>query len=196
MYVYDICQKIDTKETYIKLYIGYEYSHFITDKENKVCEFSNPYVLISEEEIDSLWEIYPLMDLLAKQGKSIVVFAPRIRGEALSFLEHNALNGSLKSVPINTDRDCEMDYKKYLELLKDLAMFTGATVISNKNDVLLEDVKTPYLGKLESIKVYKKYSLMFGDSEKTKKIINKNITHLTKELDDLQGNISRLTKMI
>lgn len=196
MYVYDICQKIDTKETYIKLDRGYEYSHFITDKKNKVCELLNPYVLICEEEIFSFMKIYHLMDLLAEQQKSIVVIAPKISGEALSLLEHNALNGSLKSVPINTDRDCEMDYKEYLELLKDLAMFTGATVISNKNDVLLEDVKTPYLGKLESIKVYKNYSLMFGDSEKTKKIINKNITHLTKELDDLQGRVSRLTKMI
>src|SRR5690554_288463 len=130
---------------------GYLSPHFITDQERQIVEIDEPLILLTDKKISSIREILPLLEQILEQRKSLVVVAEDIEGEALATLAVNATRGVLKGVAIKAPGFG--DRRK--AMLEDIAILTGATVISDAMGMTLESVTMQDLGSARRVVVTK-----------------------------------------
>ncbi len=130
---------------------GYISAYFITDTEKMEAQMEKPYILITDKKVSTMKELMGILEPVAQSGRSLVIIAEDVDGEALSALVVNKLRGALKvaacKAPGFGDRRKEM--------LEDIAALTGATVISAEKGMKLEDATLEWLGTAEKITMNK-----------------------------------------
>jgi chaperonin GroEL len=121
---------------------GYLSPYFVTNSESMDAEMEDPYILIHDKKISNMKDLLPLLEKVVQTGKPIVIIAEDIEGEALATLVMNKLRGSFKVVAIKAPGFG--DRRK--AMLEDIAVLTGATVISEDAGYKLDNATLDYLG--------------------------------------------------
>lgn len=130
---------------------GYLSAYFVTNTEKMEVEMENPYVLIHDKKISSLKEMLPILEATVQTGRPLLIIAEDIDGEALTTLVVNRLRGGLKICAVKAPGFG--DRRK--EMLQDIAILTGGTVISEEQGLQLETTTIEMLGTAEKITVSK-----------------------------------------
>jgi len=130
---------------------GYLSPYFVTNADNMEAEMEDPYILIHEKKISNMKELLPVLEKVVQAGKSLLVIAEDVEGEALATLVMNKLRGSFKVAAIKAPGFG--DRRK--AMLQDIAVLTGATVISEEQGYKLENATLEYLGRARNVTIDK-----------------------------------------
>lgn len=130
---------------------GYLSPYFVTNADNMTCELSDALVLIHEKKISSLQDMLPLLQMVAKSGRPLLIIAEDVDGEALATLVVNKLRGSLQICAVKAPGFG--DRRK--AMLQDIAILTGGKCITDDLGIKLENVKLEDLGSAKKITVDK-----------------------------------------
>lgn len=144
---------------------GYISPYFCTNQEKQIVEMNNADILLIDKKISSVHELLPILQAVAATGKQLLIIAEDIEGDTLSTLVVNKLRGSLKVAAVKAPGFG--DRRK--ALLEDIAILTGATVISEEAGMNVKDLTAEVLGSAEKITVSKENTtLVNGKGEKDK----------------------------
>ena len=130
---------------------GYISPYFVTDAEKMAAELENPYILIHDKKISTMKDLLPVLEATAQTGRPLMIISEDVDGEALATLVVNRLRGSLKVCAVKAPGFG--DRRK--EMLEDLAILTGGTVITEEKGMKLEQATIEMLGECEKITVDK-----------------------------------------
>ena len=143
---------------------GYVSAYMSTDMEKMVAELENPYILITDKKISNIQEVLPILEEIVKTGASLLIIAEDVEGEALTTLIVNKLRGTFNVVAVKAPG--YGDRRK--DMLQDIAILTGGTVISSELGYELKDTTMDQLGKAKSVKVTKENTtIVDGLGDKT-----------------------------
>ena len=130
---------------------GYLSPYFVTNADNMEAELENPYILIHEKKISNMKELLPVLEKVVQAGRSLLVIAEDIEGEALATLVMNKLRGSFKVAAIKAPGFG--DRRK--AMMQDIAVLTGGIVISEEQGYKLENADLSYLGEARNVTIDK-----------------------------------------
>jgi chaperonin GroEL len=175
---------------------GYLSPYFVTDAERMEANLENPLILIHEKKISSMKDLLPLLEQVAKMGKSLLIIAEDVEGEALATLVVNKLRGTLNVCAVKAPGFG--DRRK--AMLEDISILTGGQVISEDLGIKLENVKLEDLGKAKKITVDKDNTTIVEGSGKASdiegrvKTIRTQIEETTSDYDreKLQERLAKL----
>jgi chaperonin GroEL len=139
---------------------GYTSPYFCTNGEKMIAELTHPQILITDKKINSAQEILSILQYIAGAGLELLIIAEEIEGDALSTLVMNKLRGTLKVVAVKAPGFG--DRRK--ALLEDIAILTGATVVSEEKGMNLRDAEADVLGRAEQVVVGKETTTIIGGS--------------------------------
>ena len=130
---------------------GYSSAYMVTDTEKMEAVLDDPLILITDKKISSIQELLPLLEQVVQTGKKLLIIAEDVEGEALSTLVVNKLRGTFNCVSVKAPGFG--DRRK--EMLQDIAVLTGGTVISSETGMELKEATVDMLGKARQVKVNK-----------------------------------------
>ena len=176
---------------------GYVSPYMATDTEKMEAILDNPYILITDKKITNIQEILPILEEIVKTGKKLLIIAEDIEGEAMATLVVNKLRGTFTCVAVKAPGFG--DRRK--EMLQDIAILTGGTVISEELGRDLKEVTLDMLGTADSVKVNKENTVIVngkGNSTEIKERvaqIRAQIEETTSEFDKekLQERLAKLS---
>jgi chaperonin GroEL len=164
---------------------GYVSPYFITNADKMRVEMENPYVLVYDKKLSDLRELLPLLEALAQTGKSLLIIAEEIEGEALATLVVNKLRGGLKVAAVKAPSFG--DRRK--AILQDVAILTGGTAILEELGIKLENAMLDMLGRARTVMIDKESTTIVGGAGKKEDIearinqIKKHIAETTSDYD-------------
>ena len=144
-------------ETYVDVVEGMQFDrgylspYFVTDSEKMQTEMENPMILLYDKKVSTMKDLLPILEPVAQQGKSLLIIAEDVDGEALATLVVNKLRGSLKIAAVKAPGFG--DRRK--AMLEDIAILTGGTVISEELGFTLENATLEMLGTAETVTIDK-----------------------------------------
>merc|ERR1712025_1172872 len=130
---------------------GYLSPYFVTNADKMITELENPYILLIDKKISNLQEILPILEPVSQSGRSLLIIAEDVEGQALATLVVNKLRGGLKIAAVKAPGFG--DRRK--AMLEDIAILTGGTVISEERGFSLENASIDMLGTCEKIEIDK-----------------------------------------
>ena len=130
---------------------GYISPYFVTNTEKMEAVYENPYILIYDKKISVMKDLLPVLEKTLQTGRALIIIAEDIDGEALATLVVNRLRGSLKVAAVKAPGFG--DRRK--EMLEDIAILTGGTVISEEKGYKLEDANLQMLGQADKVSINK-----------------------------------------
>ena len=130
---------------------GYLSPYFVTDSEKMIADLENPHILLYDKKISAMKDLLPVLEPVAQSGKSLLIIAEDVDGEALATLVVNKLRGSLKIAAVKAPGFG--DRRK--AMLEDIAILTGGTVISEERGFTLENATVEMLGTAETVTIDK-----------------------------------------
>lgn len=142
---------------------GYISAYFVTDTEKMEATLEKPLILITDKKISTMKEIMGVLEPVAQNGRSLVIIAEDVDGEALSSLVVNKLRGTLKIAAVKAPGFG--DRRK--EMLEDIAILTGGTYITEDKGFKLEDVKLEMLGSADKVTINKENTVIVDGAGKT-----------------------------
>jgi len=145
---------------------GYISPYFVTNSEKMEAELQNPYILIYEKKISAMKDILGILEKVAQSGRPLLIIAEDLEGEALATLVLNKLRGTLKVAAVKAPGFG--DRRK--EMLQDIAILTGGTVISEDLGYKLEAADLPALGQAASVTIDKDNTIIVGGKGKKQDI--------------------------
>jgi len=137
---------------------GYISPYFMTNGDKMEAELDDTYVFLTDKKVTSMKDLLPILEPVAREGSSLLIIAEDVEGEALSSLVVNRLRGTLKVAAVKAPGFG--DRRK--EMLQDIAVLTGATVISEERGYTLENVTLQMLGKAEKVTITKDNTTIVG----------------------------------
>lgn len=165
---------------------GYMSPYFVTDTEKMEAVYENPYILIYEKKISNMKEFLPVLEKVVQTGRPLLIIAEDIEGEALATLVVNRLRGSLKIVAVKAPGFG--DRRK--EMLEDIAILTGGTVISEEKGYKLEDTSLDMLGSSAKITVDKdNTTIVSGAGDKA--MIEARISQIKAQIEKTTSDYDR-----
>jgi chaperonin GroEL len=150
---------------------GYLSPYFVTDAENMVSEYENPFILIYDKKISNMQEVLPILEKVVQTGRPLLIIAEDVESQALGVLVVNRLRAGLKIVAVKAPGFG--DRRK--AMLEDVAILTGGTVISEEQGYKLENAELEHLGQAEKISIDKDNTTIVngaGEEERIKARIN------------------------
>ena len=165
---------------------GYISPYFVTDPARMETVIENPYLLLHEKKISSLKDLLPLLEQVAKLGRPLLIIAEEVDGEALAALVVNKLRGVLNTCAVKAPGFG--DRRK--EMLQDLAVLTGGTVISEELGIKLENVKLDDLGSAKKVLVDKDNTTIIEGAGKDKEIEGR-IKQIRTQIEDTTSDYDR-----
>jgi len=165
---------------------GYISPYFITDPEKMEAVLENPFILITDRKISTMKDLLPALEPVAQAGRSLLIIAEDIEGEALATLVVNKLRGSLKIAAVKAPGFG--DRRK--EMLEDIAILTGGVVISEEKGLRLDAAKMEMLGKAEKITIDKENSTIVNGAG-TKATINGRIAQIKTQIENTTSDYDR-----
>ena len=157
---------------------GYASAYFVTNPDKMEAEIENPYILITDKKISALAELLPFLENLVKVSKDLVIIADEIDGEALATLVVNKLRGTFNTLAIKAPGFG--DRRK--EMLEDIAILTGGTVISEDTGIKFENVTVEMCGRADKVWADKENSRIIGGKGKTSEL-NARIAQIKRAID-------------
>ena len=130
---------------------GYSSAYMVTDTEKMEAVLDDPLILITDKKISAIQEVLPVLEQVVQTGKKLLIIAEDVEGEALSTLVVNKLRGTFTCVSVKAPGFG--DRRK--EMLQDIAILTGGTVISSETGMELKEATVDMLGKARQVKVNK-----------------------------------------
>lgn len=175
---------------------GFVSAYMVTDVDKMEAVLNDPFILITDKKISNIQEILPLLEQLVKTGKKLLIIAEDVEGEALSTLVVNKLRGTFDVVAVKAPGFG--DRRK--QMLEDIAILTGGTVISSEVGYELKEADLSMLGRASSIKVTKDSTTIVGGAGEKANIENRinQIKHLAEETSsdfDREKLMERLAKL-
>ncbi len=175
---------------------GYISAYMATDTEKMEAVLDDPYILITDKKISVIQDLLPVLEQLVQSGRKLLIIAEDIEGEALTTLIVNKLRGTFSVVAVKAPG--YGDRRK--EMLKDIAILTGGTVISEELGLELKDTTMDMLGRAKSVKVAKETTVIVDGAGNTEEIqarvaqIKAQIAETTSEFDKekLQERLAKL----
>jgi len=176
---------------------GYISAYFVTNAEKMEAELENPYILIHDKKISTMKDLLPVLEAVAQTGTPLLIIAEDVEGEALATLVVNRLRGSLKVCAVKAPGFG--DRRK--EMLEDIAILTGGTVISEEKGLKLEHATVDMLGRAEKVTVDKDDTTIVngaGDKNQIKARINQikqqiSVTTSDYDKEKLQERLAKLS---
>ena len=176
---------------------GYLSPYFVTDTENMVTDYENPFILIHDKKISNMQDIVPILEKVVQSGRPLLIIAEDIESQALGVLVVNRLRAQLKVVAVKAPGFG--DRRK--AMLEDIAILTGGTVISEEKGYKLENAGMEHLGRAEKITVDKDNTTIVnggGNEEQIQARINQikaQIESTTSDYDreKLQERLAKLS---
>ncbi len=144
-------------ETYVDVVEGMQFDrgflspYFVTDSDKMHAELENPMILLYDKKISNMKDLLPVLEPVAQQGKSLLIIAEDVEGEALATLVVNKLRGALKIAAVKAPGFG--DRRK--AMLEDIAILTGGTVISEERGFTMENATIEMLGTAETVTIDK-----------------------------------------
>lgn len=195
-------EEAKSMETYVDVVEGMQFDrgyispYFVTDTEKMEAVYENPYILIYDKKISIMKDLLPILEKAAQTGRPLMIIAEDVESEALATLVVNKIRGALKVVAVKAPGFG--DRRK--EMLEDIAILTGGTVITEEKGFKLEDATLQYLGESEKITVSKDNTTIVGGKGKKENIdgrvkqIKTQIENTTSEYDKekLQERLAKL----
>ena len=165
---------------------GYISAYMATDMEKMESNLDDPYILITDKKIANIQEILPLLEQVVQSGAKLLIIAEDIEGEALTTLIVNKLRGTFTVVGVKAPG--YGDRRK--EMLKDIAILTGGTVISEELGLDLKDTTMDQLGRAKSVKVQKENTIIVdGLGEKNE--ISDRIAQIKAQIEETTSDFDR-----
>ena len=165
---------------------GYISAYMATDMEKMESNLDDPYILITDKKIANIQEILPLLEQVVQSGAKLLIIAEDIEGEALTTLIVNKLRGTFTVVGVKAPG--YGDRRK--EMLKDIAILTGGTVISKELGLDLKDTTMDQLGRAKSVKVQKENTIIVdGLGEKNE--ISDRIAQIKAQIEETTSDFDR-----
>ena len=142
---------------------GYISPYFVTDTEKMEAVYENPYILIYDKKVSIMKDLLPVLEKVVQTGRPLIIISEDVEGEALATLVVNKIRGTLKVAAVKAPGFG--DRRK--EMLEDIAVLTGGTVISEEKGYKLEDANLSYLGQAEKVTIDKENTTIInGRGEK------------------------------
>ena len=148
---------------------GYISAYFMTNGEKMEAVLDDPYILITDKKVSTMADLLPVLEPIAREGKSLLIIAEDVDGEALTTLVVNRLRGTLKIAAVKAPGFG--DRRK--EMLQDIAILTGASVISEERGFTLANATPEMLGHAEKVTITKENTTIVGGSGDPDTITNR-----------------------
>lgn len=165
---------------------GYISPYFITDTDKMQSELEKPYILITDKKISTMKEILPVLEPVAQAGKALLIIAEDVDGEALSSLVLNKLRGTLKIAAVKAPGFG--DRRK--EMLQDIAILTGGTVISEETGLKLDTATIEMLGSADKITMTKDNTTIVDGAGK-KEAIADRVAQIRSQIESTKSDYDR-----
>ncbi len=165
---------------------GYLSPYFINNPEKQIAVLEDPYILLYDKKISSIRELLPLLELVAKAGKPLLIIAEEVEGEALATLVVNNIRGILKTVAVKAPGFG--DRRK--AMLEDMAVLAGATVISEELGLKLENATIKDLGKAKKIEAGKENTTII-DGAGVKKEIEARVKQIRVQIEEATSDYDK-----
>ncbi|MEE2832210.1 MAG: chaperonin GroEL [Candidatus Latescibacterota bacterium] len=165
---------------------GYLSPYFVTDQESMEAILEDAYLLIHEKKLSSLKDLLPVLEKVSKAGKPLLIIAEDVEGEALATLVVNKIRGTLQIVAVKAPG--YGDRRK--AMLQDLAILTGATVITEDLGISLESVQLSDLGQAKRVHVEKENTTVIEGAGKAADIKGR-VEQLRHQIDDTTSDYDR-----
>ena len=165
---------------------GYISAYMATDMDKMEANLDKPYVLITDKKISNIQEILPVLEQIVQSGARLLIIAEDVEGEALTTLIVNKLRGTFNVVAVKAPG--YGDRRK--EMLKDIAILTGGTVISEELGLDLKDTTMDQLGRAKSVKVQKENTIIVdGCGEKSE--IEARIAQIRHQIEETTSDFDK-----
>ena len=165
---------------------GYVSAYMCTDMEKMEANLDDPYILITDKKISNIQDILPVLEELVKSGQKLLIIAEDVEGEALTTLIVNKLRGTFNVVAVKAPG--YGDRRK--DMLKDIAVLTGGTVISEELGLELKDATLASLGRAKSVKVQKENTVIV-DGQGAKSDIEKRVAQIKAQLSETTSDFDK-----
>ena len=165
---------------------GYVSAYMCTDMEKMEANLDDPYILITDKKISNIQDILPVLEELVKSGQKLLIIAEDVEGEALTTLIVNKLRGTFNVVAVKAPG--YGDRRK--DMLKDIAVLTGGTVISEELGLELKDATLASLGRAKSVKVQKENTVIV-DGQGAKADIEKRVAQIKAQLSETTSDFDK-----
>ncbi|MBR1434304.1 MAG: chaperonin GroEL [Bacteroidales bacterium] len=175
---------------------GYISPYFMTNSDKMEAVLDDAYILVTDKKISAMKDLLPVLEPIAREGRSLLIIAEDVDGEALTTLVVNRLRGTIKVAAVKAPGFG--DRRK--EMLQDIAILTGGTVISEERGYTLENADIQMLGKAEKVTITKENTVIVGGAGNKDEIkdradlIRKQISTTTSDYDreKLQERLGKL----
>lgn len=148
---------------------GYLSELFVTNIERSECVLENCYVLIHERRISSMLELLPLLEMIARDGRPILIIAEDVEGEALATLTVNKIKGTLACAAVKAPAHGD----RRRALLEDIAVVTGGTALTQERGVPLSDITLNNLGRAKQVTVNKDSTTIIGGAGSSESVADR-----------------------
>jgi chaperonin GroEL len=171
-------------ETYVDVVEGMQFDrgylspYFVTNSEKMHTELDNPMILLYDKKISNMKDLLPILEPVAQQGKSLLIIAEDVEGEALATLVVNKLRGSLKIAAVKAPGFG--DRRK--AMLEDIAILTGGTVIAEERGFTLDNATIDMLGTAETVTIDKDNTTIVNGAGK-KADINARVGQIKSQIE-------------
>ena len=161
---------------------GYISPEFINDERRGSVKYTEPLILVTDEHIEVVDDILPILEVVARESRPFVIVAENIEGQALAALIMNAIRGTMKIAAVKAPRYGQ----ERRNILNDLALSVGASIASKKSGLKLKDVKLEHLGTAKTIEVQKNLTTIVG-GKADPDLVDKRIESLKLELEQTES---------
>jgi chaperonin GroEL len=179
---------------------GYVSPQFVTDERRGIVEYKDALVLVTDETLDNVEEILPILEVVARDGRAFVIIAEEIEGQLLAALIINRMRNNMKIAAVKAPRYGE----ERRSILEDVATITGATFVSKDSALRLKAVKLEHLGSVKKVEITK-YHTTLADGETDYAALDERIEMLKGQVEEteslpeaqrIQERITRLSSAI
>lgn len=165
---------------------GYLSQYMVTDNEKMIAELDNPAIFITDRKINNVQDILPMLESVMQSGQPLLIIAEDLEGEALPTLVLNKLRGTLNVVAVKAPGFG--DRRK--AMLEDIAILTGATVISEELGYELKDATADHLGSAGKVRVTKDNTTIIEGNGATENI-NQRVSLIRSQIEDTTSEYDR-----
>lgn len=175
-------------ETFIKIVDGMQFDrgfispYFATNNDKMVAESDKPYILITDKRISNMKELIPILEKVMQTGRSLVIIADDIDGEALATLVVNKVRGNLKISAVKAPGYGD----NRIEMLEDVAILTGGEVISEEKGMKLEDMQLSDLGQADRVTTDKENTTIVNGYGSKEDMANR-VKQIRKQIETHEG---------
>ena len=175
---------------------GYAATAFITNERAGSVEYDEPLILVTDQKVETVEQIYPTLELAARESRPLLIVASEVEGQALAALIMNSVRGTMKVAAVKAPRYGE----ERRNILKDLCLSVGATLLTREDGLQLKDVKLAHFGQSKSVSINKGWTTIVGGNgdhdeiDKRIEAVKNEITQTEslKACERLQERVTRL----